>query len=201
MPLVGQTSLNHKEMGNSNGKLPIRRIHPMPSAEKLLEEEKYEQAFNVLVEEQSDFLLRNILRWVRQEDQARDVLQNTYIRIWKGLASFRAEAQISSWCYRIAFNESMAFLRSRKRILQLEQAEAGVAVAPDEGPDAEEIQRKLQFALEQLPERQRQVFELRYYEEMPYEEMAALLELSVGSLKASFHHARKKIESHLREGN
>ena len=172
----------------------------MPSAEKLLEEEKYEQAFNVLVEEQSDFLLRNILRWVRQEDQARDVLQNTYIRIWKGLASFRAEAQISSWCYRIAFNESMAFLRSRKRILKLEQAEA-VAIAPDEGLDADEIQRRLQFALEQLPERQRQVFELRYYEEMPYEEMAALLELSVGSLKASFHHARKKIESHLRERN
>ena len=125
MSLAGQPSLNQKEMGNSNGKLPIRRIHPMPSAEKLLEEEKHEQAFNVLVEEQSDFLLRNILRWVRQEDLARDVLQNTYIRIWKGLPSFRAEAQISSWCYRIAFNESMAFLRIKKRNLQFEQVERG----------------------------------------------------------------------------
>lgn len=199
--MAGQPPLNHAEFGSSNGKVPIRRTYPMSSAEKLLEQKKYEQAFNALVEEQSDFLMRNILRWVRQEDQARDVLQNTYIRIWKGLPSFRAEAKISSWCYRIAFNESMAILRSNKRNLQLTQVEAGSVLSSDEGPDAEEIQKRLQCALEQLPERQRQVFELRYYEEMPYEEMAALLGLSAGSLKASFHHARKKIESHLRSGN
>ena len=166
-----------------------------------LKNKQYDRAVSAISELYHEMLYWHIRKLVKGHQDANDVLQNTYIRIWKGLASFRAEAQISSWCYRIAFNESMAFLRSRKRILQLEQAEAGMAVAPDEGPDAEEIQRRLQFALEQLPERQRQVFELRYYEEMPYEEMAALLELSVGSLKASFHHARKKIESHLREGN
>ncbi len=163
-----------------------------PALAQWLHNKQFEQIFEWLVVQKGDEIYRLVLRWVQNEDDARDTVQNTFIKIWKGLSEFRGDAHIMSWVYRIAYNESMGFLRSKREFLGAEILDE--QPAPFDFPLAADIEARLLTALAQLPERQRQVFELRYYEEMPYETMAAELGLSVGALKASFHHARKKIE-------
>ena len=173
--------------------------HHSTSIEALIKRGQLEAAFHRLVDEDSRFLLRAIQRWVRDEQFAEDVLQNTFIKIWKGLPEFRGDAQVRSWCFRIAYNESMGFLRSSQRFKLVDfEAHHQERQAEATGWSGSEIESLLHQALEGLPDRQRQVFELRYYEEMSYEEIAEILQLSVGSLKASFHHARKKIEESLK---
>lgn len=171
--------------------------HPQ-SIEALIQKGQLEAAFHRLVDEESRFLLRSIQRWVRDSHHAEDVLQNTFIKIWKGLPDFRGDAKLSSWCFRIAYNESMSFLRSHQRMKMVDEVENHSRGSQDKSYTSSEIEALLLQALNTLPDRQRQVFELRYYEELSYEQIADRLELSVGSLKASFHHARKKIEDHLK---
>ena len=173
-----------------------------PDIDQLISEGQFELAFHQLVDDHSLFLLRSIQRWIRDTHHAEDVLQNTFIKIWKGLPLFRGESKLSSWCFRIAYNESMSFLRQSHKLTIVDAEDHWFEERQsDDDMDSKAIEQLLLKALESLPERQRQVFELRYYEEMSYENMAELLELSVGSLKASFHHARKKIEEHLRKSH
>lgn len=127
-----------------------------------------------------------------------DVLQNTFMKAWKGLETFRGEAQLYTWLYRIATNESVSFLnRKRSRqILSLE--DAGALLSQSLHHDAcfsgDELQLRLQEAILTLPEKQRIVFNMKYFDEMPYEEISEILGTSVGALKASYHHAVKKIK-------
>ena len=126
------------------------------------------------------------------------VLQNTFIKVWKGLENFREDSQLYTWLYRIATNESLTFIeqQKKKRSVTLSDEEAGFAdkVVADKNFDANKLEWKLQLAIQKLPEKQRVVFNLRYYDEMPYEEMSRVLETSEGALKASYHHAVKKVE-------
>lgn len=136
---------------------------------------------------------------VLAHDEADDVLQNTFIKVYKGIAQFEGKSKLYTWLYRIATNEAITHLQSKARQATASLDDAANLLASrlsaDEWFDSDEVLQKLQVAIGQLPEKQRLVFNLRYYEEMPYEEMATMLGTSTGALKASFHHAVKKIES------
>ncbi len=158
-----------------------------------------EAAFGMLVNEYSKPLYRQIYRYTNNHEDTNDVLQLVLIKAWRYLDNFRGDASLYTWLFRIAFNECHTFAKQQQR-KQLHQLPENYD-APDTdtgGPSAEEIQQKLLAAIDTLPDKQREVFTLRYYEEMPYEEMSRLLGTSEGALKASYHHAVKKIEAVLK---
>jgi len=163
--------------------------------------ETKEKAFTQIVKKYQERLYWHIRRLVVSHDNANDVLQNVFIRVWKGLENFREDSQLYTWLYRIATNESLSFLdqQKKKSSISLSDVESGLSnkVKADEHFDASKMEWKLQLAIQQLPEKQRVVFTLRYYDEMPYEEMSRVLETSEGALKASYHHAVKKIEEYI----
>jgi len=164
--------------------------------------ETKEKAFTVIIKKYQEKLYWHVRRMVVDHDDANDVLQNVFIKVWKGLENFREDSQLYTWLYRIATNESLTFLdqQKRKASVSFDEVEAGLSnkIKADEGFDAQKLEWKLQLAIQQLPEKQRAVFTLRYYDEMPYEEMSRVLETSEGALKASYHHAVKKIEDFIK---
>lgn len=142
----------------------------------------------------------HIRRIVYNHDDASDLLQNTFLKAWIAIDDFRGDSKVSTWLYRIAVHEALAFIKKRKK-----QSERRVDITETnsylleqhEGPshfDGDETERKFQKALETLPPKQRLVFNLRYYDEMPYAEISAVTGTSEGALKASYHHAARKIE-------
>ena len=131
------------------------------------------------------------------------MLQNVFIKVWNALENFREDSQLYTWLYRIATNESLTFLEHEKKrsVVSLQdEMDGGLSnrVKADTNFDANKLEWRLQVAIQQLPEKQRVVFNLRYYDEMPYQEMSEILETSEGALKASYHHAVKKIEEFLK---
>lgn len=153
-------------------------------------------AFTQIVEQYKEQLYWQIRRMVLVHDDADDVLQNTFIKAWTGLDSFRSESRLSTWLYRIAANETLNFLeRQRKNNIAIDSDDVHIADTLQSDPyfDGDETQLQLQQAIESLPAKQRQVFTLKYYDEMKYEDMSQILGTSVGALKASYHHAVKKI--------
>jgi RNA polymerase sigma factor (sigma-70 family) len=157
-----------------------------------------EKAFNSIVKKYQERIYWHIRRMVVNHDDANDVVQNTFVKAWKGLDNFREDAQLYTWLYRIATNESLTFLEQQKKkaSVSFDEVEAGLSnqLRAEKNFDANKLEWKLQLAIQQLPEKQRVVFTLRYYDEMPYEEMSRVLDTSEGALKASYHHAVKKIE-------
>lgn len=157
-----------------------------------------EKAFTAIIKKYQEKLYWHIRRMVIDHDDANDVLQNMFIRVWNGLGNFREDSQLYTWLYRIATNECLTFIEQQKKksVVSLSEVETGLSnrVKADKHFDASKLEWKLQLAIQQLPEKQRIVFNLRYYDEMPYEEMSKVLETSEGALKASYHHAVKKIE-------
>jgi RNA polymerase sigma-70 factor (ECF subfamily) len=139
---------------------------------------------------------------VIEHEDANDVLQNVFIRVWNGLENFREDSQLYTWLYRIATNECLTYIEQQKKrsAVPLDEVESGLSnkVKADSHFDANRLEWKLQLAIQQLPEKQRIVFNLRYYDEMPYEEMSRVLDTSEGALKASYHHAVKKIEDYIK---
>ena len=166
-----------------------------------------ERAFTLLMNQYQEKIYWHVRRMVNNHDDADDVLQNTFVKAWKGLENFRADAQLFTWLYRIATNEALNHLSSAKRkatvTFEGTKSEDDDSYAPsnyvksDPYFNGDEIQQKLQQAINTLPEKQKQVFLLRYYDEMPYEQMSEILGTSVGALKASYHFAAQKIESFL----
>jgi RNA polymerase sigma factor (sigma-70 family) len=157
-----------------------------------------EKAFTAIIKKYQEKLYWHIRRMVVEHEDANDVLQNVFIRVWKALENFREDSQLYTWLYRIATNECLSFLEQKKRksAVSLSDVESGLSnsIKADKYFDPNKLEWKLQLAMQQLPEKQRVVFNLRYYDEMPYEEMSKVLETSEGALKASYHHAVKKIE-------
>lgn len=163
---------------------------------QLQDESTRDVAFATLVDAYKEALYWQIRRMVVSHDDADDVLQNTFIKIWTGLPSFRGESKLSTWIYRIATNETLNFLeRQRQPAMSLDDNDNNTALSLQSDPyfDGDETQAQLQAAIGQLPAKQRQVFMLKYYEDMKYEDMSEVLKTSVGALKASYHHAVKKI--------
>jgi RNA polymerase sigma-70 factor (ECF subfamily) len=160
-----------------------------------------EKAYTAIIKKYQEKLYWHIRRMVVDHDDANDVLQNVLIRVWKGLENFREDSQLYTWLYRIGTNESLTFLEQQKKkaAVSFSDVESGLSnkIKADQNFDANKLEWKLQLAIQQLPEKQRVVFSLRYYEEMPYEEMSRVLETSEGALKASYHHAVKKVEDYI----
>jgi RNA polymerase sigma factor (sigma-70 family) len=160
-----------------------------------------ERAYTSIIKKYQEKLYWHVRRMVVQHEDANDVLQNVFIRVWKGLENFREDSQLYTWLYRVATNECLTFLEQQKKraAVSLSDVETGIEnkIKADTNFDAKKLEWKLQIAISQLPERQRLVFNLRYYDEMPYEEMSRVLETSEGSLKASYHHAVKKVEDYI----
>ena len=160
-----------------------------------------EAAFTDLTKKSQERLYWHIRRMVVSHEDANDLLQNVLIRVWNALEKFREESQLYTWLYRIATNECLSFLEQKKKraTLQLSDDENGLVqqLKADADFDPQKLEWKLQVAIQQLPEKQRIVFSLRYFDEMPYEEMSNVLDTSEGALKASYHHAAKKIERFL----
>ncbi len=137
---------------------------------------------------------------VIDHDDTNDVVQNTFIKIWKALPNFRGDSKIYTWLYRIATNESITFLKKKRKHLfqSIDEVSHGLSSQID-GPyfDGDEIERKLQKAILTLPTKQRLVFNMKYFDELKYDEISEILGTSVGALKASYHHAKNKIEDYL----
>lgn len=158
-------------------------------------------SLSYLIAKYQQRLYWHIRKIVINHDDSDDVLQNTFIKIWKGLGNFKEESQLYTWVYRIATNEALTLLRQKqsKNTTSIHPIEYELSknLESDSYFSGDEIQLKLQQAILTLPEKQRVVFNMRYYDEMPYDEMAQILDTSVGALKASYHIAAKKIEEML----
>lgn len=159
-------------------------------------------AFNLLVRQFQQRLYWHIRRMVIDHDDADDLLQNVFIKAFHALDQFREDSKIYTWLYRIATNECITFLNNKRKRFFLPIADVERQLSENLQNDAyftgDRIQMKLQQALLTLPEKQRLVFNLKYYENMKYEDMSEILGTSVGALKASYHHAVKKIEEFMR---
>jgi RNA polymerase sigma-70 factor (ECF subfamily) len=155
-----------------------------------------ERGFTAIIQKYQERLYWHIRRLVIDHEDANDVLQNVFIKVWKNLEGFREDAQLFTWLYKIATNECLTFLEQQKRksAVSLSDVETGLSnkLRADSQFDANKLEWKLQKAILSLPEN------LRYYDEMPYEEMSRVLETSEGALKASYHHAVKKIEEFIK---
>lgn len=161
-----------------------------------------EKGFTYIIQKYQERLYWHVRRLVLDHDDANDVLQNVFVKVWKNLEGFREDAQLYTWLYKIATNECLTFLEKQKKnsSVSLSDVETGLsnALKADAQFDPNKLEWKLQKAILGLPEKQRIVFNLRYYDEMPYEEMSRVLDTSEGALKASYHHAVKKIEEFIR---
>lgn len=176
------------------------------SDEKLLDlfqnSDNRNYAFNLLVKKYQERLYWHIRRMVTDHEDTNDLMQEVFVKVWIALPDFRGDSKLFTWLYRIATNETLSFLKKKKRwdFLPWNDVENVMAknLENDSGFSGTQIQHKLQKALIRLPEKQRVVFHLRYYDEMKYEEMSKILDTSVGALKASYHHAVKKVEDQLK---
>ncbi|MBL7926143.1 MAG: RNA polymerase sigma factor [Bacteroidia bacterium] len=154
-------------------------------------------AFKHIVEKYQIKIYHHIRRLVIDHDDADDVVQNTFIKAWRGLPNFREDAQLFTWLYRIATNEALTFIKQKKSKYAIPFDEITADYTPaltQQGLTPGNIEMRLQQAIMQLPAQQRAVFNMRYYDELKYEDMATITGLTAGALKASYHHAVKKIE-------
>src|ERR1041385_6446022 len=139
-----------------------------------------ERAYTAIIRKYQERLYWHIRRMVVELEDTNDVLQNVLIRVWNGLENFREDSQLYTWLYRIATNECLTYLEQQKKkgVVSLGDIESGLSnrIKADKHFDANKLEWKLQLAIQQLPEKQRVVFGLRYYDEMPYEEMSRVLD-------------------------
>ncbi|HJY12764.1 MAG TPA: sigma-70 family RNA polymerase sigma factor [Flavobacterium sp.] len=165
---------------------------------QLLDPKTQNSAFQKLLSDYQKPLYNHIRNIVLNHDDADDVLQNTFVKVFQYLKSFKGESKLFSWMYRIATNEALTFLNQKAKLNGITsealQNKAIDNLKADIYFDGDEIQIKLQKAIITLPEKQQLVFKMKYFEELKYEEIAEILGTSVGALKASYHHAVKKIE-------
>lgn len=170
---------------------------------KIRNPETRNYGFNLLVRAYQQRIYWHVRKMVIDHDDADDLTQEVFVKIHKSIDQFREDAQLFTWIYRIATNECLSFLDRKKRrfFLPLEDVGKQLAAKIDTSStiSGEDVQKKLQKALLKLPDKQRLVFNMKYFDEMPYEQIAAITDTSVGALKASYHHAVKKIEEFLSE--
>ncbi len=159
------------------------------------------QGFNLIVRTFQESIYWHIRKIVIDHDDANDVVQNTFIKAWKALPNFRGDSKLYTWLYRIATNEAITFLKKKKKyIFQSIDDVNQLLTSKIEGAyfDGDEIELKLQKALLTLPKKQRIVFNMKYFDNMKYDEISEILGTSVGALKANYHHAKNKIEDFLK---
>ncbi|SLK01796.1 RNA polymerase sigma-70 factor, ECF subfamily [Salegentibacter salarius] len=185
----------------------IKTSIPLKTSEDLLikrlqEKKTSSEAFKELVSLYKERLYWHIRNMVKDHEDTHDVLQNTFIKVFKNIHNFKGESKLFSWMYRIATNEAISFLNKRAKRNQISsedlQQQLIANLESDVYFEGDEIQLKLQKAIASLPAKQQQVFNMKYFQELKYREMSEILETSEGALKASYHHAAKKIEEYLK---
>ena len=166
--------------------------------EQLRDPQRCRKAFNEVIKIYTEPLYWQIRKMVIDHEDANDVLQNTFIKAWSSIENFRGEAKLSTWLYKIAINESITFINIEKQRnnVSLDDDDSFLinSLASDEWFDGDDLRLELQKAINSLPEKQRLIFNMRYFDDMKYEDMSEILGTTVGALKASYHHAVKKIE-------
>jgi len=171
--------------------------------DQLQRPDSQQAAFGVLVDTYKERLYWHIRRIVLHHDDTDDILQNTFIKVYKNIDGFKGDSKLYSWMYRIATNEALTFLKSKSKRKGMSDIELQNRLVDNLQADVyfegDEIQLKLQKAIATLPEKQKLVFNMKYFEELKYEEISEILGTSVGGLKASYHLAVKKIEAFLKE--
>lgn len=162
-----------------------------------------QNAFSVLVREYTEPLYWQLRRMVVDHDDANDLLQNTFVKAWLNIDSFQGHSKISTWLYRIAINEALTFLSKQANMplqsIDDDEASTAYQLEADEFFDGNELQARLQEAIHTLPPKQQLVFNIKYFDEMKYEDMSEILGTSVGALKASYHLAVKKIAAYFED--
>ncbi|MBW2961455.1 RNA polymerase sigma factor [Mesonia aestuariivivens] len=170
---------------------------------QLQEGKRKEEAFSKLVALYQERLYWHIRNIVKNHEDTHDVLQNTFIKVFRYIKNFKRESKLYSWMYRIATNESITFLNKKAKQLQLSSQEMQDYLANNLESDVyfegDHIQFALHKALATLPEKQRQVFNMKYFQDLKYKEIAEILEVSEGACKSNYHHAAKKIEKYIKE--
>ncbi len=160
-----------------------------------------EASYRTLISTHKERLYWHIRKIVLNHEDTDDILQNTFIKVFKHIDTFKGDSKLYSWMYRIATNESLSFLKKKAKQMKTDlsdlQEQRVQNLKADVYFDGDEIQLKLQEAIISLPQKQQLVFNMRYFDDMKYEQISDILDTSVGALKASYHHARKKIESQL----
>lgn len=164
--------------------------------------ERKDHAFTLLMDKYQERVYWHVRRMVLSHEDANDISQNMWLKVWRKLDTFKGDSQLYTWLYRVATNEALSFLRSKKRkgtvAIETEDYDLSAELKADPYFDGDAYQIKIQEAIQSLPDKQRAVFNLRYFDEMKYDEMSEVLETSVGGLKASYHHAVKKIEAYIK---
>lgn len=177
----------------------MKQVEDAEILQKFGVEKTRNEAFNLLLNKFQQKVYWHVRRLVIDHDDTDDLVQETFVKVWKNLANFRSDSQLYTWIYRIATNESITFLNKKKlkNNISLDDVSGELAetLASSSYFDGDKIQRKLQEAILTLPEKQRIIFNMKYFDDMKYDEISEVLGTSVGALKASFHIAVKKIES------
>ncbi|MEM8524745.1 MAG: sigma-70 family RNA polymerase sigma factor [Bacteroidota bacterium] len=162
-----------------------------------------ERGFRLLMSKYQERLYWQVRRLVTEHEDANDVIQNVFVKVYRSIGNFEGKSKLYTWLYRIATNEAITFLNKKKRrqtsSIDEEEIDLANRLKADHYFDGDAAQLRLQQALVRLPEKQRLVFNMRYFDEMSYKEISASLSTSVGALKASYHHAVKKVEAFLKE--
>lgn len=188
---------------NDHLKAPAREIKDDELLALLAQPDTLEKGFRLLMQQYQERLYWHIRRMVTEHEDANDVIQNTFVKVYRSIHRFKGESKLYTWLYRIATNESITFLKKRQRksteSLDSEDSFLENQLEAESYYDGEQAKILLEQALLILPEKQRAVFTMRYYEELSYKDMSEILETSVGALKASYHHAVKKVEAYVRQ--
>lgn len=160
----------------------------------------YEKGFTILMQQYQERMYWQIRRMLNDHDDSNDVVQNVFIKVFRNFHTFEEKSKLSTWLYRIATNETLTFIQKKKQKAtdEIDSVAAVAMLSAESYFDSENAQQLLKEAIAQLPEKQRLVFNMRYYDELPYDEMSKILDTSVGALKASFHHAVKKVEEYVK---
>lgn len=176
----------------------MKQVEDEEILEKFSVEKTRNEAFNLLIKKYQEKIYWHVRRLVVDHDDADDLVQEVFIKVWKNLSKFRNDSKLYTWIYRIATNESITFLNKKKQQnntpLDEVSEELSESLVASSYFNGDKIQMKLQQALLTLPEKQRLIFNMKYYDDLKYEEISEILGTSVGALKASFHIAVKKIE-------
>ena len=180
---------------------------PAPQDEQILslfnDEKTKERGFRMLMDKYSRYVYSYTRRFVYSHEDANDLTQDVFVKIWRFLGSFRGDSSLKTWMTRIVITTCLSFLKKKKEALALGDDKftdhLWNVAAQEHYFSADRLEQWLQEAIIRLPEKQRIVFTLRYYDELPYEEMSKALDTSVGALKASYHFAREKVEEYLKK--
>ncbi len=177
----------------------MKQVEDAEILSKFSDEKTRNVGFNLLLQKYQQKIYWHIRRLVINHEDADDLVQETFGKVWKNLANFRSESQLYTWIYRIATNESITFLNKKKKMLNISlddvNTELSETLQSSSYFDGDKVQRKLQAAVLTLPDKQRLIFNMKYFDDMKYDQISDVLGTSVGALKASFHIAVKKIET------